>query len=97
MMREAPFVLFLIAVWVFIGLSLRRSSRMQSKDNRNLSRSSDGHIVPRKDDMTCETKYGHHHTSIDGEHPRYIVHEEPNEGYVILNGVKRKITDCRNL
>ncbi len=95
-MSATPFALFLIAVWVFIGFSLRRS-RMHSKDNRNNSRSSDGHIVPRNDDMTCETKYGHHHATIDGEHPRYIVHEEPNEGYVILNGVKRKITDCRNL
>ena len=26
--------------------------------------------------------------------PRYIVHDEPEEGYVILNGVKRKLTDC---
>lgn len=29
--------------------------------------------------------------------PRYVVTEQPEKGYVILNGVKRKLRDCRNL
>lgn len=29
--------------------------------------------------------------------PRYSVAEQPETGYVILNGVKRKLRDCRNL
>ena len=29
--------------------------------------------------------------------PRYSVAEQPETGYVILNGIKRKLRDCRNL
>lgn len=56
--------------------------------------SDDGHVVPESQDLTCETRHGHHHASTG---PRYIVHEEPERGYVVLNGVKRRLTDCRNL
>lgn len=56
--------------------------------------SDDGHPVPKSQDLTCETKHGHRHAPTG---PRYIVHEEPELGYVVLNGVKRRLTDCRNL
>ena len=26
-----------------------------------------------------------------------VVHDEPEQGYVILNGVKRRIEDCKDL
>ncbi len=60
--------------------------------------SDDGHRVPRAQDLTCETQYGHRHNSPDDRNyaPRYIVHEEPEPGYVILNGVKRKIKDIKD-
>lgn len=29
--------------------------------------------------------------------PRYSAAEQPETGYVILNGIKRKLRDCRNL
>ncbi len=55
---------------------------------------SDGHVIPRSDDITCEGQYGHNHgDSI----PRYIVHEEPTEGYCILNGKKVALKDCWKL
>ena len=47
-----------------------------------------------KQDITCETQYEHDHKD-QGE--RYIVHDEPEQGYVILNGVKRRIEDCKDL
>lgn len=28
---------------------------------------------------------------------RLVAHPEPEEGYVVLNGVKRKLEDCKNL
>lgn len=61
--------------------------------------SSDGHIINPKDDITCTNLPGHDHRPIPGvsDKPRYIVHEEPEKGYVILNGVKRKLTDCKDL
>ena len=36
---------------------------------------------------------GHDHHNI----PRYIVHTDAETGYVVLNGVKRKISDCKYL
>ncbi|MEE1354878.1 hypothetical protein [Absicoccus porci] len=50
-------------------------------------------IKPKKD-VTCETQYNHDH---DKQSERYIVHDEPEQGYVILNGVKRRIEDCKDL
>ncbi len=71
-----------------------RSSLSKQRGKRR-SFSSDGHVIPREQDITCETLENHHHEL--GSEPRYIVHEDPPEGYVILNGVKRKISDCKNL
>lgn len=52
---------------------------------------SDGHTIPRSKDITCEGQYGHRH---EGMEERYIVHEEPTEGYCILNGKKVALRDC---
>ncbi len=53
--------------------------------------SSDGHRIPRSKDITCEGQYGHNH----GERvPRFIVHEEPTEGYCNLNGKIVALRDC---
>ncbi len=53
--------------------------------------SSDGHTIPKSRDITCEGQYGHRH---EGMEERYIVHEEPTEGYCILNGKKVALKDC---
>ena len=87
------FPIILIAVWIaIIAVSSILSSLIRKKPP--ITFSSDGHAIPRKDDFTCETKYGHDHGPSEA---RYIVHEEPQQGYVILNGVKRRIEDCKNL
>jgi len=60
--------------------------------------SSDGHTVSPNEDLTCERVDGHVHSessTLEQEYgKRYIVHNEPENGYVILNGVKRKLKDC---
>ena len=85
-----PFII--LAVWVvIIAVASVISNAIRGK---KVTYSSDGHAVPREDDFTCETKYGHQH---DYSEKRYVVHEEPKQGYVILNGVKRRIEDCRDL
>lgn len=53
-------------------------------------------VSRRNKDIRCEQLYGHDHDD-ESQTQRYIVHEEPEQGYVILNGVKRKISDCRDL
>ena len=52
---------------------------------------SDGHRVSRDQDISCR-RYGHQHPEFD--RPRFIPHEDPEEGYIILNGVKMKITEA---
>lgn len=93
-------VLFLLFATVYVlAAANSRIQRTAGGTSRRRGRtiSSDGHAVPKDQDLTCEDEYGHHHPSLPDAQPRYIVHEEPTEGYVILNGVKRKISDCRNL
>lgn len=86
------FVIFNVIFWIFIAIIC--VSAASAGKRRRATRSDDGHTVRKKEDLTCENKYGHVHAD---DHHRYIVHEEPEEGYVILNGVKRKLTDCDKL
>lgn len=91
-------VIFLVLI--VISSAANAAKRNGAGRNTNMRRtvSSDGHAVPRREDLTCDTNEGHHHpeeSAMAKEFgPRYIVHDEPEEGYVILNGVKRKLTDC---
>lgn len=87
-----------IGIIIFFIVSLTKSKAVQitQRNGRVKYRTlaSDSHYIPKKKDITCK-RYGHKHPieSI----PRYIVHEEPETGYVILNGIKRKISDCKYL
>lgn len=45
---------------------------------------SDGHRVPEDQDISCR-QYGHEHEEFDA--PRFIPHEDPEGGYIVLNGV----------
>ena len=84
--------------FVFIVVSAIIKKEVVRKAGRSGLRSSDGHFVKRSEDLTCETNDGHNHRDNSAEYGRrYIVHNEPNEGYVVLNGEIRKIEDCRNL
>ena len=85
-----PFII--IAVWIVIIAAASVISSIARR--KNTTYSSDGHAVPTEDDFTCETKYGHQH---DYSERRYVVHEEPQQGYVVLNGIKRRIEDCKDL
>ncbi|MBR3357415.1 MAG: hypothetical protein IKG46_06240 [Solobacterium sp.] len=86
------FIIF--GVWVFIIFLTAILSSMTAR-RRRVTRSDDGHFVPPSQDLTCEGQYGHDHGG--NTEKRYIVHEDPEEGYVILNGVKRRIRDCKYL
>ena len=56
-------------------------------------RSSDGHWLREEQDITCR-QYGHNHPRSVEPQSRYIVHEEPTEGYIVLNGKKMLRTDA---
>ena len=92
----SDFLDFLLSLVCFLGFIavtafFKRKEIAKSLSQKHTS-SDDGHVIRSEDDPTC-AKYGHDHKS--GR--RYIVHEEPNEGYVILNGVKHKLKDCADL
>ncbi len=88
----AGFFIYLIIFSAFIRAALKRTRNVNTRVV-----SSDGHTIPKKDDITCEGRDGHHHVQSKEFGSRYIVHNEPNTGYVILNGEMRKIEDCKNL
>ena len=80
-------------VFVFIIIMIALKSKRTNADRSRQSRpkmpikpaktvSSDGHMIEPENDPTC-AKYGHMHEEV--KH-RYVVHDEPVEGYVNLNG-----------
>lgn len=100
------FIFIIFVIWVVfiavVSILANTSRKTGSIHSRRFYRrpvSSDGHRIPRSEDITCAGMEKHHHRSNPAVDriPRYIVHEEPETGYVILNGVKRRLTDCRNL
>ena len=88
-----PDVIFTLAIALFWGALIFSFVKKASSSGRRRTISSDGHAVPKDQDLTCG-RYGHDHGDLQ---ERYIVHEDPPEGYVVLNGIKRRIEDCRNL
>ena len=57
------------------------------------SRASDGHILNGEQDITCR-QFGHDHPEREEPSARYIVHDDPEEGFIILNGKKMRITEA---
>lgn len=73
------------------GSSRNTAGRNARRPAGNTPLSSDGHRVPKDQDISCR-RYGHNHPEFDT--PRFIPHEDPEEGYIILNGVKMKLTEA---
>ena len=87
------FMIFFLAITWFIIVFIVGTKKSSAHPAKTVS--DDGHRIPRNKDITCNGKYGHDHP--EETQPRYIVHEEPEDGYVVLNGVKRKLEDCKHL
>ena len=94
--------IFLLPLIIFIffsvlGMLLSFTAKAGRKKQRRRTISDDGHYVTPSEDLTCETTSGHRHENSSEFGQRYIVHNEPEDGYVVLNGVMRRIEDCKNL
>ncbi|MCR5373703.1 MAG: hypothetical protein K6E41_09650 [Solobacterium sp.] len=90
--------IFLLAMIVITIGSIRRAQQTVVSGRRPVS--SDGHVVPPEEDLTVSTgasHYAHHEHNEEDFGRRYIVHNEPVQGYVILNGIMRKLEDCKDL
>ena len=71
-----------------------RNTAPRSKAGRASGKSpmaSDGHRVPKDQDISCR-RYGHNHEEFDT--PRFIPHDDLEEGYIILNGIRMKLTEA---
>lgn len=85
-------------IWLLIITSF--VAAFAKKNRRTIA--ADGHVIPKEKDITCEGRDGHVHTQMSEADrkdfgPRYIVHDDPEIGYVVLNGIKRRISDCKDL
>ena len=93
------FICLMVAMSIF-GAIVSVISTIQL--NRNKDRplrtvSSDGHIVKKEEDLTC-ARFGHKHDKMPEEFgERYVVHNDPQTGEVVIDGVKRKIKDCTDI
>lgn len=56
-------------------------------------RSTDGHALKKEQDITCR-QFGHRHPEWEEPATRYIVHDDPEDGYIILNGKMMKRTEA---
>ena len=99
-MSGAVFTILSAVIWMIIVISFVKTFTKAVKKRGPVS--SDGHVVPPEQDITCEGRDKHKHPQMSAAEkkdygPRYIVHNDPETGYVILNGVKRRISDCKDL
>lgn len=63
------------------------------RGSKRPSRASDGHVMKGEQDISCR-QFGHDHPEWEEPSARYIVHDDPEEGYIILNGKKMRITEA---
>lgn len=56
-------------------------------------RTSDGHSLSDEQDITCR-QFGHNHPAWEEPGVRYIVHDDPEDGFIILNGTKMRVTEA---
>ena len=99
-MGQVAFSILSLLVWVVVLSAFVTVVGKLKKRNRTIA--ADGHVIPPEKDITCEGRDGHRHPQPTARQkedygPRYIVHDDPEIGYVILNGVKRRIQDCKDL
>lgn len=76
------------------GVSRWHSEKLPgSQSARRPVRASDGHILKGIQDITCR-QFGHSHPEWEEPSMRYMVHDDPEDGYIILNGKKMRITEA---
>ena len=56
-------------------------------------RSTDGHKLRKDQDITCR-RFGHRHSEEEEPAVRFIVHDDIEDGYIILNGKKMHRTEA---
>ena len=99
------FIVYLIIFAIILRVSLKKKGQsgkgnagtgrsagnLQRPRRSGPARSTDGHVLRGKNDITCR-QFGHNHP--EESEPRFIVHDDPEDGFIILNGVKMRISEA---
>ena len=88
-------LVFILVIIATIAISVSKNPDLKNAIQKNKgTMSSDGHIVPADQDLTCENEYGHNHGKSLPE--RYVVHEDDDLGdrWIILNGKKISLKEA---
>ena len=64
-----------------------------TKPGKRAPRSTDGHTLHGIRDITCR-QFGHNHPEWEEPTTRYIVHDDIEDGFIILNGKKMLRTEA---
>lgn len=95
-------IIIVIMVTIFTLMSQTGSRRGKYKNSKSVAQIWGDNVsewLKNRDggtDVTCETQYDHTHEQMNTSEygKRYVVRPQVENGYVVLNGVKRKLTDC---
>ncbi len=89
-----------ILCWVIFRLLSRRKNvgakgagvSGSQRSNRQ-AKALDGHVLTGEKDITCR-QFGHRHSLKEEPEMRFLVHDEPEQGFILLNGIKMRITEA---
>ncbi|WP_027431256.1 hypothetical protein [Lachnospira multipara] len=74
------------------------SASMNNSASQNFNNfSSNGQKIDKSFDYTCETRYDHTHRPEYSMPNRYVVHEQPTTGYIVLNGKRYSKKELKNM
>lgn len=74
------------------------SAAMNNSASQNFNNfSSNGQKIDKSFDYTCETRYDHTHRPEYSMPNRYVVHEQPITGYIVLNGKRYSKKELKNM
>lgn len=74
------------------------SASMNNSASQNFNNfSSNGQKIDKSFDYTCETRYNHTHRPEYSMPNRYVVHEQPTTGYIVLNGKRYSKKELKNM
>ncbi|WP_287387353.1 hypothetical protein [Lachnospira sp.] len=74
------------------------SASMNNSASQNFNNfSSNGQKIDKSFDYTCETRYDHTHRPEYSMPNRYVVHEKPTTGYIVLNGKRYSKKELKNM
>ena len=97
-----PIIVLAVLFWFAFGNNKRKGQNswkeLTEAAKQGVSRiASDGHRISAEDDISC-ARYGHDHSNDpmqkDIPKEQFIVHNEPPEGYINLNGKIIKLTEA---